>query len=87
MSAVAVTGAAGFIGAAMCRRLVAEGHSVVGIDIDTGAAARVTETGAQFRPADTTDRGAVRGALDGPSSSSTRRRSSPAAPPWPTRSA
>jgi nucleoside-diphosphate-sugar epimerase len=65
MSAVAVTGAAGFIGAAMCRRLVAEGHSVVGIDIDPGAAARVAETGAQFRRADTADRGAVRGALDG----------------------
>jgi nucleoside-diphosphate-sugar epimerase len=44
---------------------VAEGHSVVGIDIDPAAAARVTETGAQFRRADTADRGAVRGALDG----------------------
>jgi nucleoside-diphosphate-sugar epimerase len=65
MSTVAVTGAGGFIGAAMCRRLVAEGHSVVGIDVDPGAAARVTETGAQFRRADTADRGAVRGALDG----------------------
>ena len=65
MSAAAVTGAGGFIGAAMCRRLVAEGHSVVGVDIDPAAAARVTETGAQFRRADTADRGAVRGALDG----------------------
>ena len=34
MSAVAVTGAAGFIGTAMCRRLVAGGPRVVGIDID-----------------------------------------------------
>ena len=65
MSTVAVTGAAGFIGAAMCRRLVSEGHSVVGIDIDPGAATRVTATGAQFRRADVADRGAVRGALDG----------------------
>jgi len=65
MSAVAVTGAAGFIGSAMCRRLVAEGHDVVGIDLDPGAAARVTATGAQFRRADVSDRGAVRGALDG----------------------
>ena len=65
MSTVAVTGAAGFIGSAMCRRLVAEGHDVVGIDVDPGAAAKVTATGAQFRPADVSDRGAVRGAVDG----------------------
>ena len=65
MSAVAVTGAAGFIGTAMCRRLVAEGHDVVGIDIDAASAASVTSTGAQFRRADVTDRGAVRGAFDG----------------------
>lgn len=64
MSAVAVTGA-GFIGRAMCQRLVAEGHDVVGIDIDPAAAARVTATGAQFRRADTSDRGAIRGALAG----------------------
>src|SRR5688500_20201057 len=49
----------------MCRRLVAEGHDVVGVDIDPAAAARVTATGAQFRRADTSDRGAVRGALAG----------------------
>src|SRR5688572_24717808 len=49
----------------MCRRLVTEGHDVVGIDVDPAAAARVLETGAQFRRADTSDRGAVRGALAG----------------------
>jgi nucleoside-diphosphate-sugar epimerase len=65
MSAVAVTGAAGFIGTAMCRWLKAEGHDVIGIDLDPSAAARVTETGAQFRRADVADRGAVRGALNG----------------------
>jgi len=65
MTTVAVTGAGGFIGTAMCRRLVAEGHEVVGIDVDPAAAARVTATGAQFRRADVADRGAVRGAIDG----------------------
>jgi nucleoside-diphosphate-sugar epimerase len=65
MTAVAVTGAAGFIGTAMCRRLVGEGHDVIGIDIDPGAAARVNAAGAQFRRADVSDRGEVRGALDG----------------------
>ncbi len=65
MSAVAVTGAAGFIGTAMCRRLVAEGHEVIGVDLNPSAAARVAETGAQFRRADVADRGAVRGALSG----------------------
>ena len=65
MSAVAVTGAAGFIGTAVCRRLVAEGHDVIGVDVAVAAAGRVAETGAQFRPADVADRGAVRGALDG----------------------
>src|SRR5688572_15345887 len=65
MSTVAVTGAGGFIGAAMACRLVAEGHDVIGIDVDPAAAGRVTETGAQFRRADTSDRGAVRGALRG----------------------
>jgi nucleoside-diphosphate-sugar epimerase len=44
---------------------VAEGHDVVGIDIDPSAATRVTDTGAQFRRADVADRGAVRGALAG----------------------
>lgn len=64
MSTVAVTGA-GFIGTAICRRLVAEGHDAIGIDVDPAAASRVTATGAQFRRADVADRGGVRGALAG----------------------
>ena len=65
MTTVAVTGAAGFIGTAICRRLVAEGHEVVGVDIDPDSAAKVTATGAQFRRTDVSDRGALRGALAG----------------------
>jgi nucleoside-diphosphate-sugar epimerase len=49
----------------MTRRVRAEGHDVIGIDVDPAAAARVTQAGAQFRRADTSDRGAVRGALQG----------------------
>ena len=64
MSTVAVTGA-GFIGTAMCRRLVAEGHQVIGVDVDPAAAARVNAAGAQFRRADVSDRGQVLAALDG----------------------
>jgi len=64
MSTVAVTGA-GFIGTAMCRRLVEEGHRTIGIDVDPHAAARVNATGAEFRPADVSVRGELLRALDG----------------------
>jgi nucleoside-diphosphate-sugar epimerase len=49
----------------MCRRLADEGHEVIGIDVDPAAAARVTATGASFRRADVSDRGALLRALDG----------------------
>ena len=61
----AVTGAAGFIGAAVCRRLVAERCEVVGLDLDAELAPRVEETGARFALADVTDREALDAALDG----------------------
>jgi nucleoside-diphosphate-sugar epimerase len=61
----AVTGAGGFIGAAICRRLVAEGARVVGVDVDERAAARVEDAGAEFAGADVTDRGALGRVLDG----------------------
>lgn len=64
MATVAVTGA-GFIGTAMCRRLVAEGHRAIGIDVDFSAARRVNDAGAEFRPADVSVRGELRRALDG----------------------
>lgn len=62
---IAVTGAGGFIGTALCRRLVGDGASVVGLELSPAAAGRVRETGADFRVADITDPAAVAGALDG----------------------
>jgi nucleoside-diphosphate-sugar epimerase len=61
----AVTGAGGFIGSATCRRLVAEGAEVVGLEVDPGLEARVVETGAGFAVCDITDREAIGAALEG----------------------
>lgn len=60
-----VTGAAGFIGTAVCRRLASEGHDVLGIDINPDAVGAVQEAGAAFRTCDTTDPAAVGEALAG----------------------
>jgi nucleoside-diphosphate-sugar epimerase len=54
-----VTGAGGFIGRAVCERLVADGARVTGLDLDAAAADRVTSTGAGFAVCDTTDEKAV----------------------------
>ena len=62
---VAVTGAGGFIGGALCRRLTAEDAVVLGLDIDRSAAGRVEGAGAEFRACDTTDPAAVEDALAG----------------------
>lgn len=62
---VAVTGAGGFIGGTLCRRLTAEGAGVLGLDIDASAAQRVAAAGAEFRVCDMTDAGAVASALPG----------------------
>ena len=62
---IAVTGAGGFIGEAVCRRLVADGERVVGIDVAESAAARVTATGARFARADIADAASIAAALDG----------------------
>jgi nucleoside-diphosphate-sugar epimerase len=62
---VAVTGAGGFIGAAVCRRLVAEGCSVTGLDVDDSAAERVRAAGGAFTRADVADREAITAALEG----------------------
>jgi nucleoside-diphosphate-sugar epimerase len=61
----AVTGAGGFIGAATCRRLVAAGAEVVGLDVDPSRSARVREAGAEFALADVTDRAGLSRALRG----------------------
>ena len=62
---VAVTGAGGFIGAAVCRALAAEGAEVVGLDIDAGSETTVRDAGAEFALADVTDRSALDRALAG----------------------
>jgi nucleoside-diphosphate-sugar epimerase len=61
----AVTGAAGFVGGTICRRLAEAGASVTGVDVAEEGAARVREAGAAFARADVTDRDAVRTALEG----------------------
>jgi len=60
----AVTGAGGFIGNAICRRLAADGAAVLGLDVNPAAAARVRGAGAAFVEADVADREALRGAFD-----------------------
>ena len=62
---VAVTGAGGFIGRALCARLTSEGALVSGLDVDESLGGRVTGSGATFRRCDTTDAGGVRAALKG----------------------
>lgn len=51
---ILVTGAAGFVGAALCNRLRADGHTVVATDLRTEP---------PLRPLDVTDRRAVRGLI------------------------
>jgi len=60
---VAVTGAAGFIGNAVCKRLTGEGADVAGLDLPGAGEQRVASASAQFRPCDVTDAGAVGEAL------------------------
>jgi UDP-glucose 4-epimerase len=62
-----VTGAAGFIGSHLCRRLVAEGHDVVALDdLSEGSLARLADVGeVRFVEADVLDGAAVTDAARG----------------------
>ena len=60
----AVTGAGGFIGNAICRRLTIEGAEVLGLDLNPAAADPVRTAGAAFAQADVADRDGLGGALD-----------------------
>jgi len=62
---VAVTGAGGFIGMALCRRLASEGASVVAIEQRAEARGTVEATGAHFVCTDVRDGAAVAAALTG----------------------
>jgi nucleoside-diphosphate-sugar epimerase len=58
-----VTGGGGFIGRAVCERLVREGCEVAGLDVDPAAQERLRAAGAEFRRCDVTDADATREAL------------------------
>ncbi len=60
---VVVTGAGGFIGAAVCRRLAAEGAEVIGVELDAQSAERARRAGAEPRIADVSDPAGAREAL------------------------
>jgi nucleoside-diphosphate-sugar epimerase len=60
-----VTGAGGFIGQALSRRLVAEGADVTGLDLDPAAGERATAAGATFLACDVTDGTALEAAMSG----------------------
>lgn len=62
-----VTGAGGFIGSAVCRRLVEDGRTVKGVDASALAADRIVAAGAEPVIADVTDAEAMRTALRGAS--------------------
>jgi nucleoside-diphosphate-sugar epimerase len=62
---IVITGAAGFIGQAATKRLVAEGAEVVGLDLSPSGERAVTAAGGKWIQASTTDRAALDQAFAG----------------------
>jgi len=62
---IAVTGAGGFIGGALCRRLAAEGARVVGVELRPDARSDVEASGARFVAASVLDESRLAAALGG----------------------
>ena len=62
---IAVTGASGFIGQALCQRLATEGATAVGIDRRREETGAVASTDGRFICADVLDRDAMSAALEG----------------------
>lgn len=62
---IVVTGAGGFIGAALCRALVEEGASVRGVEIAPASKPLVEATGASFVASDVTDPAAMASVVAG----------------------
>lgn len=62
---VLVTGAAGFIGMHLCRRLVNEGYEVHAIDISERGVLRLRETGVSATIGDLADPASIRGLCEG----------------------
>ncbi|MBP1642435.1 MAG: NAD-dependent epimerase/dehydratase [Acidobacteria bacterium] len=62
---VYVTGATGYIGRALCRRLAAEGHEVRALARPTSRVAALAEVGVATFPGDVTDRASMREGMSG----------------------
>src|SRR5690606_14228727 len=60
LSSTLVTGATGFTGSHLCRRLVADGHHVIALVRPTSRTRELEEMGVECRVADICDRAALR---------------------------
>jgi nucleoside-diphosphate-sugar epimerase len=62
---VYVTGATGYVGRALCRRMAAEGHEVRALARPTSRVAELAEAGVATFPGDVTDRASMREGMSG----------------------